>query len=220
VPDPAPTAALLLVGAFAALTCARCASSSDEQRAVATLQEGIAAGRAGDLDRAAELFEQAHTERPGFVDPLMFLANVHERRGDVGAARATYRRVLEIDPTLTAAAGALALTYVREGRRNEGRTWFEHCIEADPGFAPALFDLGLLAEQAHAVAEAADWYRLAATMDVRTPAPLVRLGALELAAGRRDAARELARKALDRAPGDPAATQLAAACDGNATPPR
>lgn len=199
----------IAVGAVA-LALWGCASSP-EQTAVGTLRDGVLAAREGRYDEAVALLERAHEERPGFIDPLMFLGNVHERRGDPAAAREAYRRVLATDPSLSEAAVALALTFVQEGRPDDARDWLQRALQADPGFAPTHFNLGVLAESEGRLAEAAEWYRLAATLDVTASRPLVRLGRLHLAAGRPDDARACAESALTRHPDDPEAKALAEA---------
>jgi len=197
-------AALALVLAFAP----GCASDSAETRAVKLMQDGIDVGRAGDLDAAAALLEESATTRPGFVDPLMFLANVHEHRGDLDAARAAYQRALQADPTFTRAGVALALTYVREQRFAEARLWLDRCIDMDPGSEPALFNLGALAERAGETSAAIEWYRLAGSMHVWATGPVVREGRLHLAEGRIDAAGRAAERAIARDPEDPAVIQF------------
>jgi Tfp pilus assembly protein PilF len=199
--------ALALAAACAAAGCA----SSPETEALDTLRDGVLAAREGDLERSVELLEQAHQERPGFIDPLMFLANVHERRGDPAAARDAYERALAIDATFSAAAVALALTYLSEENPAEARRILEATLQGDPGFEPTVFNLGTLSESEGDPAQAAEWYRVAAALDGTSTQALVRLGALHLAAGRPDVARALADQALNRRPGDPAATQLRAA---------
>ena len=191
-------AALALVVSAAA----GCASNSPEERAVELMQAGLEVGREGDLEAAAVFLEQAAETRPGFVDPLMFLANVRERQGDFAAARDAYQRALQADPTFTGAGVALAQTYVAEKRFGEARTWLQRCVDMDPGSAPALFNLGALAEDDGDTAMALQWYRLAGVMDVWATAPVLHEGWIHLAEGRAEDAKHAAERAYTRNPDD------------------
>ena len=103
--------ALLVILGVASTSCA---SDSSEEAAVELLQDGIKAARDGDVESAERLLEESAAKRDGFVDPLMFLANLHERQDDLPAARSAYERALQADPMFTAAGVAYALTFVRE----------------------------------------------------------------------------------------------------------
>jgi len=185
-----------------------CASDTAEEQAVELMEEGLEIGRAGDLEAAAVLLEQAAETRPGFVDPLMFLANVRERQGDFAAARDAYERALQADPTFTGAGVALAQTYVAEKRFGEARTWLHRCVDMDPGSAPALFNLGALAEGDGDTATALRWYRLAGAMDVWTTMPVLHEGRIHLAEGRIGDAKHAAERAYARNPDDRAVFEL------------
>ncbi len=198
--------ALLLVAVLAA----GCASGSDEKKAVALVREARVAARADDLDRAEELLEAAHAARPGFVDPLMLLANLEERRGDLPAARDAYERVLQVDPTLTAAGVALALTHLRDGDLDAGEAWLRRAIESDPGFEPAAFNLGALAERRGQFVDAAAWYEVCAVLAPRSTTALVRLGGIQIRTGEFDAAARTIDR-LDTRGAAPAAAELAEA---------
>jgi len=190
--------ALVLV----AIAASGCASDAAEQQAVELMQEGVEAGQAGDLEAAATLLEQAAETRPGFIDPLMFLANVRERQGDYSAARDAYRRALQTDPTFTRAGVALAQAYIAERRFSEARTWLHRCVDMDPGSVPAFFNLGILAEDDGDTATALQWYRLAAVMNVWATPPILHEGRIHLAEGRIDDAKNAAERAYTRDPND------------------
>lgn len=191
-----------------ALACGASCSTSAEERALETMRDGVLAAREGKMDEAIVLLERAAEERPGFVDPWMFLANVHERRGDLGAAREAYTRALGVDATLTAAGVALALTYAKESQDAEARQWLELMLKSNPGFEPTMFNLGMLCEHEGNASQAADWYRIAAALDLSSSRAVVRLAALSLATGDHSRARALAEEALARRPDDAAAAAL------------
>ena len=189
-------AGLVVAGLVTGAACA----APPERRAVETMQEAVAAASAKDYDRAAELAERASEERPGFVDPLFLLAAIRERTGRMDDARDTYSRILAFDPTATAAAVALAQTYVAEGRRDEAADWLRRAIEEDPGAEAAAFNLGSLAEGRGAGDEAAAWFQLAGTLDRRDPRAPTHIARIRFEQGRPDDARRAAEEAVRRAP--------------------
>ncbi len=58
----------------------------------------IAAGNRGELDAAAEEITSALTQVPYATDALVFLADLHARRGDLPAARRELEEALRFDP--------------------------------------------------------------------------------------------------------------------------
>lgn len=195
--------------AAAALFVAACTSTQadDEKRAVRSLREALAAAEAGRYDDAESAAGRAAEERPGFVDPWFLRAALAERRQDPEAARAAYRRILEIDPTRTAAGVALAQTYLVEGRKAEAREWLLRSVDADPGAEPACFNLGSLAADEGDHESAAGWMTISATLDPRDPRAPLELAGIRLRQGRTDAALAAAEEALRRAPDWPPARQ-------------
>lgn len=193
------------------LASAACASTSAETTAIATMQEAVTAYRAGHLAKAEELGLRARAERPGFVDPLFLVASIRERGERWGEAREAYREVLAVDPTSTAAAVALAQTFVAERNLPEAQEWLLRTIEEDPGAEAAAFNLGSLHEDLGDAESACGWFGLSAALDTRDPRAPTRIAQIRLAQGRRDEARAAAEDAVRRAPDyAPARAALAA----------
>ncbi|MCG3134484.1 MAG: Lipopolysaccharide assembly protein B [Planctomycetes bacterium] len=204
-PFPLPSVGPILCAA--ALTACASTGGEDEARAIGSMQAAIAAAEAGRFDEAEEAAARAAEERPGFVDPWFLRGALAEKRGDGESARAAYRRVLEIDPTRTAAGVALAQTYIAEGRSAEARDWLLRALDADPGAEPACFNLGSLADESGELDAAAGWMALSAALDARDPRAPLRLASIRLRQGRRADALAAAEEALRRVPGWPPAEQ-------------
>ena len=186
---PAPRIRAGRAGVLVILLCAVAAgacAASPEKTAVATLREAVDAARAGDDARAADLARRARTERPGFVDPLFVLARLDEKRGDYDSARRAYREILADDPTSTAAAVALANTFLSQRRFDEAEDWLRRALEEDPGAEAAAFNLGSLSEQRGDLDAAARWFELSAALDRRDPRSPTRVARIRLNQGRTD----------------------------------
>jgi Flp pilus assembly protein TadD len=192
---------------FLAALAGACAST-DETKAVSAMKDARAAAAAGDFDGAKASAERAAELRPGFVDPLMLLAAIAEKRGDVEEARRRYREVLTHDPTATAAGVALGFTYVRTGEFDEASAWFTKAITADPGSEAAAYNLGSLAESRRDLETAAAWFDVAAALDAGDPRAPTRLAAVRLAQNRPKDALDAADTALRRWPDSKAALAI------------
>jgi tetratricopeptide (TPR) repeat protein len=188
-----PTAALV-----AAALLAGCASTTPEDEAIAAFRDAIEAHRAKDFVRAKAAAERAEELRPGFVDPLMFLASIAVEEGDLDAARGRWTQVLAVDPTATAAGVAIGWSHMAQGRRSEAREWFEKAVASDPGFEGAVFNLGLLSRDEGNPDEAVLWFEIATVLDRSDPRGWVQIGEIRLAQGRAEEALAAAEAALRR----------------------
>lgn len=195
---------LSIRGAASAAALALAASvagcKSAESGAVVTFREAVRAVQAGDDARADRLAAEALQQRPGFIDPLFLRASLAERWKDYEGARSYYRDILAADPTSTAAATALAQTYIAEGRFDDAADWLRRCVEEDPGAEAAMFNLGVLAERGGDQEVALAWFRLSAFLDRRDPRAVGRIAAIRQAQGRSEEAAMAAEEALRRAP--------------------
>lgn len=187
---------LILLGAVALAGCA----STNESKAIDSMKDALAAASTGDVDGADAAAKRAVELRPGFVDALMMLAALAEKRGDLDEARRRYKEVLTYDPTGTAAGVAIGVTYVRSGHFDEAREWFRKAMESDPGCEAAAFNLGSVAEQSKDLETAVAWFDVAATLDRRDPRALARIAAIRLAQNRPKEALDAADEALRRWP--------------------
>ncbi len=102
-----------------------------------------------DLERAAQQFERATsvsdaTEAP---DALFNLANTEAALGRFDDAHRSYDRALELRPAFHQARLNKATTYARQERRGDAIAEIERCLDADPTYVAALWNLALLRGQ-------------------------------------------------------------------------
>jgi Flp pilus assembly protein TadD len=187
---------LIVLGAACLAACA----STNETQAVSSMKEALDAASVGDFDRAETSARKANELRPGFVDALMMLAAIAEKRGDMDEARRRYVEVLTHDPTDTAAGVALGVTYVRAGQFGDARDWFVKAIESDPGYEAAAYNLGSVSEQMQDLEVAVAWFEICTALDRRDPRAITRIAAIRLAQNRPKDALNAADAALRRWP--------------------
>lgn len=163
-----------------------------------------------DVERSEtfEIYSTARGEAAAYLSLLnraqLRLARLHEERGDVAAARATYRRVLDQrsdDPTALAAFARLA-------PRDEQALWFAAAFDANP-FSPPL----IRAYQAHIATHGAP------SIDSAGPGTTVRQAIHQMAAGETRAARTTLDALLVRFPTNETLRRLRADIDTPAEGP-
>src|SRR5215831_14103134 len=81
-----------------------------------TLDSGRQALEAGDLTRAAQLFQQYLSEHPDSAEALSNLAAVHARRQQFADAVALYEKALKANPRLTPVHFNMAVSLGRMNR--------------------------------------------------------------------------------------------------------
>ena len=109
--------------------------------------------------RAAEIFRQgaAHAADRGTL--LYYLALCQRRMEQPSLARKTLEEVLHVHPGNAGAMNEMGLAYLDENNWITAEKWFRKCIEADPSYVPAHFNLGLALRALGLAEEAADSFR-------------------------------------------------------------
>jgi tetratricopeptide (TPR) repeat protein len=127
----------------------------------------------------AEGILRAITERePQLPGPWLNLGVTQLALGDVVAARGAFERVVELDAAACAAHTALGVLDREQGDFERAESHYRSCIAADPGFALAYLNLGILYElYMGRMAEALTAYRTyeSLTSDTRVAGWLVDL---------------------------------------------
>lgn len=104
----------------------------------------LAAGRAGHIDvaqEAAKWLERSDPDNPIYLDTLAY---VDREAGALDAAADHYRSALARDATAYVSANNLAVLLARESREDEAMTLLESAVIAEPGYATAWHNLGVL----------------------------------------------------------------------------
>lgn len=108
-------------------------------------QRGHAAHRAGELDKAEDIYERILTQSPDHTPTLNALCGIHLRRGNLQRAETLIRHALDIDPLATGFNTTLGSVLVARGLYDRAREAFERELQLRPDFALAHNQLGSLA---------------------------------------------------------------------------
>ncbi len=148
---------IALLGVIAALVVA-CGSGGTRPEERVSIEEGPppavlaeyqqALRLLGDGDEAgAELRLQAMAEEHGeYAGPLVNLALIQARRGELEAAAALLERAVAVCAQCAAAWNELGVVQRRQGRFDDAERSYLAAIAADPAFGNAHFNLGVLYE--------------------------------------------------------------------------
>jgi predicted CXXCH cytochrome family protein len=121
--------------------------NADRPEAQVTL--GTVLAGQGQFEPAIAAMREALALNRTFLPAYVNLADLYRTRGDEAAAERTLREALAVDRDDASVSYALALTLVRQGRRQESLSWFAKAAASSPetaryayAYAVALHDLG------------------------------------------------------------------------------
>jgi Flp pilus assembly protein TadD len=121
------------------------APGDERESAYELLQRGHALLRQRHFAQAAVVLERADRDEPGKGSILEALGRAYYNSGQHDRARATFERLLEIDPSGHYAHFALGQSLKQLGRRTEARTHLRLAVALSPTteiYAAALARLG------------------------------------------------------------------------------
>ncbi len=127
-------------------------ATADHYRATQNVTRLIAEGRRSwakhQVDRAAQLFQQAAREYPGDERPYEELAAIHLSQNQVTDAIDEYDKALRLSPGSPVAQLGLAVAYAREGQPDKARELLADIVGKNPQTSDAQMALAdLCAEQ-------------------------------------------------------------------------
>jgi Flp pilus assembly protein TadD len=120
-------------------------ADDDRESAYELLQRGSALLKQRHFAQAATVLERADREEPGKASILEALGRAYYNSGQHEQSRATFERLLEIDPSAHYAHFALGQSLKQLGRRSEARTHLRLAVALSPTskiYAGALARLG------------------------------------------------------------------------------
>jgi tetratricopeptide (TPR) repeat protein len=184
---------------------ANATEDSSEARRAEWLARVKAALDTRDLKRATELAEAALAN--GFEHPLFLNLRAYrlETEGRDDEALRVLLRAVELDPADAQAQNALGLSCFRHGRLADAVNAFRAAAESAPAFSQAHFNLGWALEESGDLNGAEAAYVRAHETGPGAPSPLGKRALLAARRGRWKDAEGLARAALERDAGNPAA---------------
>jgi len=97
------------------------------------IQFGEQLERAGRVDDARQLYEDALKADPKYARALCGIAHIEDRESRPDLAQRTYRKAVAADPGAWYAALDLARLLVKDNRRNEARVVLEQALAVTPG---------------------------------------------------------------------------------------
>jgi len=157
-----PALARLLPALIAALALAGCAGGGSSSvrsdpgtdsvggsrevppEAQTLFEQAVAVMAAGDLVEAEFRFEEFVLQFPDFPGAHVNLAIIHARNGDDQAAEDSLTDALILDPAHAAALNQLGMLLRRQGKFGDAEAAYRRAIDADPDYALAHFNLGVL----------------------------------------------------------------------------
>ena len=149
--------ALTVAGPLLLAGCGHQASDAlpqpDAKKAAAELQTGLTAQGKGDLDTAAQHYQEALKYDQKNKYALYDLALIDAARANYGEAEKKYQVVLGIDPAYAPALFNLAILLKDQGKTAEATSLYHRLLTVDPKNASAHMNLGLLLRQSGQQAE-------------------------------------------------------------------
>ena len=135
----------------AALALSACGDDeSDAEKAEAnaeTLQQGLDAHVAGDLEEAEDRYRQVIEDDDENAFAYYNLALVEQTTERPDDAEEHYRQAIAINPEFTSALFNLAILRSAAGATDEARSLYEQLLAIDPGNAGAHLNLGFLLQE-------------------------------------------------------------------------
>ena len=165
------------------------------------MQEAAAAGRAGDLDRAAAMLEAIIDRRSDFTHAYTLLGFIESQRGNVEAAIGQLERAREQgleDGLLLTRLGSL----LRDaGRPEEAVAVLEGALEREPDNLEMINLLGMVYDESGRTTEALTVFSRGIEIDATYPSLLANHAALLIRLGRLGEARAMLERAVTYDPG-------------------
>lgn len=107
----------------------------------AKIREAMALIRAGEMEGAKELLDEAETAAPDDLDVVFAVATWHLQNGEPEEAIEGYERCLEANPNNTIVMNNLGAAYQQTGRSEEAMALWRRILSLDPANARAKANL-------------------------------------------------------------------------------
>jgi tetratricopeptide (TPR) repeat protein len=105
---------------------------------------GILSARAGDLDKAIDLFKRAAQMDPDHAIALQNLGSAYRQKKDWPNAEKALKRAVELTPEDAEANYGLGMVYAQQNDTERAREFLRRSLDVRPDYAPALNNLGIV----------------------------------------------------------------------------
>lgn len=161
-----PFKTLLIVGVIAIILLGIWFTPRREDTVQATVEQGVAAHKAGRTDEARRLYEEALANDPDNKLANFNLGVAAQVAGQLDQAEAYYRKSLSSDPEFLPGLFNLAILLERQDRNGESAEIYQIIVENYPDNAPVHLNYGfLLAQKLDRVEEGKAEFRRAVELE-------------------------------------------------------
>jgi protein O-GlcNAc transferase len=166
----------------------------------AAMLAGVAANRAGTLDKAVDHFTSAIRMSPEHLEARLNLALTLRALGRNDKAEEALRSALDIDAKSLPVNLALGNLTIQKGSFEEAQGYFSAVLAIDPAHIGALNNLGISLSRLGRLGEAGTSFETVINVQPDNVSALANLGAIRSEQGRTDEAINLLRRVLVLAP--------------------
>ena len=152
--------------------------------------------------KAVEIIDAVVKRDPKNVDAINLQGVAHAAAGDRAGARAAYEKAVALNPRYYGARLNLARLDVAEGKTEVARQRLAELLKTDESNGDAMYEMGLLEDQAGRPAEAIRWLERAKAMPKQRVRAEIYLSNVLLQQRSFDQALSVAKDAASRAPKD------------------
>jgi len=171
-------------------------------------EAGKKAEQRGEMDAAVRLYEAALREAPDFYPALNNLAIRHLQKGDVKAAEAEFRRVIELKQNGAQAYFNLGNVLYMTRRNEEAKQTLESGLRLAPSSAMGHYLNGSVLARLGDSKAAEEQLKAAGELDPKMPQVPITLATLYLQTGREHEAAAMFESFLKQFPKDPMAPKV------------
>jgi len=161
---------------------------------------GVALQKTGQIEKAANAYQQAMRIRPDGQEALANLAAILHENDDLSRARQAYERVLELNPDHAGTLWNLGLLYQKSGNGAEAEKCYASLVKLKPGHEEARLRLGYLRLERSDFPGAIEALEQIATKPRARSEAQVNLAIAYWRSGQCNAAKTLLQKALEDRP--------------------
>lgn len=140
------------------------------------MDQAIRHQEAGELDRAAPLYQNVLRADPQHAGALYHLGTLELQRANIAAGAELLRKAAQRRPDVAEIHNNLGIACKAQGEWGAAAEAFERALKIDPNYAAAYFNLGDLSQTLGQLGTASEFFLRAAKLDPDEPQGFQRLG--------------------------------------------